>query len=321
MQGTASLSILLLATLVLRLPPEVSAAIRRTPLHIQSTGSGGNIHIESMRMRPYVIVAPGYNPKSWGVRTLHLLCHLMNEIGVPAYLHLPPKSYGTNPLWNGPLATKDHIRDGIVIYPEIEKANPLKARRVVRWLLNRPGYIMGNKIKSGLDDYFVAFSAMMDDTKPTLNLQMPNEGLFHPRDLPTKSGELFYVGKGSERARIPSIEAGRTEVTRTWPSTHPEYAALLRRSEVIYSYDTLSGVNYEATLCGTLCIIIPNGPYTRADIAKGELGLNGIAWGTSEEEIARAKATLPDAYPHYLGVIARQNDGIRAFVEATQNRW
>ncbi len=271
-------------------------------------------------MKPYVIVSPGYTEKSWGVRTLHLLCHLLNGMQVPAFMHFT-KYPATNPAWNTPLAAPNHVRDGIVVYPEIEIANPLKARRVVRWLLSRPGYITGRKFRSGRDDYIVAFSRMMDETKPILNLQTPNEGYFHPNDLPPKSGELFYVGKGKQRARLPEIERGRREITRIWPATHVEYADLLRRSEVVYSYDTLSGVNYEATLCGTLCVIIPNGGYTREDISKGELGLNGIAWGTAPEEIARARRTLPDAYPQYLRVLDRQHEGIRRFVDATQDRW
>jgi O-antigen biosynthesis protein len=270
-------------------------------------------------MRPYVIVAPGYNHKSWGVRTLHLLCHLMNDMGVPAFMHLNHPI--TNPAWRTPTATPDHIRDGIVIYPEIVERNPLRSRRVVRWLLSRPGYITGRPFRAGADDYIVAFSAMMDDTKPILNLQTPNEGLFHPFHLPPKHGELFYVGKGQQAARRPIYEDGRIEITRTWPDSHADYAALLRRSTAVYSYDTLSGVNYEAALCGTLCIIIPNGPYTREDIAKGELGLNGIAWGSAPEEIERARRTLSDAYPRYLEVLARQVDGIQALVEATQHRW
>lgn len=237
-------------------------------------------------MRPYVIVAPGYNHKSWGVRTLHLLCHLMNGMGVPAFMQLNHPI--TNPAWRTPTASPQHVRDGIVIYPEIVEKNPLKARRVVRWLLSRPGYITGRKLKPGPDDYTVAFSRMMDDTKPILNLQTPDEGLFHPFDLPAKHGELFYVGKGLPGDRRPEYEVGRTEITRTWPDTHREYADLLRRSTTIYSYDTLSGVNYEAALCGTLCIIIPNAFYTREDIAKGELGLNGIAAGSSPDGAGRS---------------------------------
>lgn len=270
-------------------------------------------------MRPYVIVAPGYTEKSWGVRTQHLLCHLLNEMGVPAYIHLLRRS-DTNPAWRTPIATRRHVEDGIVVYGELEE-NPLHARRVVRWILNRPGYIDGRVHAFGPDDYVMAFSPMMDDRLPVLNLQISNEGLFHPFDLPEKQGELFYVGKGLAGARRADIEDGRREVTRAWPATHAELADVLRRSRVLYSYDTLSGINYEAALCGTLCVIIPNGPYTREDIAKGELGLNGIAWGTDPEEVARAVRTLPDAYPQYLRVLERQPDGIRAFVEATQGRW
>ena len=271
-------------------------------------------------MKPYVIWSPGYTQKSWGVRTLHLLCHLLNEMGIPAFMELP-RGRETRADWNTPLATGDHVRDGIVIYPEIVKGNPLKARRVVRWLLNRPGYIMGNSMRAGRHDYIMAWSRILDPTKPILNLQISDDGLFHPRDLPEKSGELVYLGKGNPKARRPEIDRGRLEVTRAWPATHTELAALFRRSRAIYSYDTLSGVNYEATLCGTLSIIIPNGPYTRNDLLRGELGLNGIAWGTDPLEIERAIRTLPDAYPIYLDVVARQGDRIRAFVLATQERW
>ncbi|MCP9820991.1 hypothetical protein KBZ18_16040 [Synechococcus sp. Cruz-9H2] len=219
------------------------------------------------------------------------------------------------------MATRDHVRDGIVVYPEIVKGNPLGAKRVVRWLLNRPGYIMGNPMKAGHDDYIVAWSRILDPTKPILNLQISDDGLFNPLALPSKEGELVYLGKGDPKARRPEIDNGRIEVTKSWPTTHVELANLLRHSKVIYSYDTLSGVNYEATLCGTLCVIIPNGPYTKDDIGRGELGLNGIAWGTDPYEIQRAIHTLPDAYTTYLKVLEQQGESVLAFVQATQERW
>jgi hypothetical protein len=271
-------------------------------------------------MRPYLIVSPGYTEKSWGVRTLHQLCHRMNLLGVPAYMVLTG-SAATRSDWQTPPARVRDLRDGIVIYPEIQRENFLGARRVVRWLLNRPGYISGSTFAFGDDEYVVAWSRIIDDTRPILNLQTWNDGLFHPHDLPPKEGELFYVGKGSPLARRPEIEWSRTQVTREWPATHRDLADLLRRSRLVYSYDTLSGLNYEAALCGTVCVIIPNGPYTRDDIAQGELGLNGIAWGTTPDEIDRAWRTLPDAWPRYLAAVAREPDAVRAFVDATQARW
>ncbi len=271
-------------------------------------------------MKPYVIATPGYTEKSWGVRTLHQLCHQLNELEVPAYLALMG-SRATRPDWNTPQARGHHIRDGIVIYPEVVPDNFLRARRVVRWLLNRPGYINGAQIDFGPEDYVVAWSRIIDAHKPILNFQISNDGLFHPHDLPEKQGDLFYLGKGDPQARVPALEQGKTEITREWPEDHRHLADTLRRSRTVLSYDTLSGVNYEATLCGTLCVIIPNGPYTRADLARGELGLNGIAWGTEPEEIDRARRTLPDAWTRYLATIARQPAAVRGFVEATQDRW
>lgn len=271
-------------------------------------------------MRPYVIVAPGYTEKSWGVRTLHQLCHRLNQLGAPAYMMLTNDA-GTRADWTTPPAKVGHVRDGIVVYPEIVSGNFLRARRVVRWLLNRPGYVGRMPAPYGPDDYVVAWSRIIDHRLPILNIQIANDGLFHPEDLPSKDGELFYVGKGSRFARRPEIERTRVEVTREWPATHHDLAALLRRSRALYSYDTLSGINYEATLCGTLCVILPNGPYAREDIARGELGMNGIAWGDAPDEIARARRTLPDAWPAYLAAVARESEDVRAFIDATQARW
>lgn len=271
-------------------------------------------------MRPYVIVSPGYTEKSWGIRTLHQLCHRLNLLGVPAFMLLSGTG-ATRSDWKTPPAKVRHLRDAIVVYPEIVCENFLRAARVVRWLLNRPGYIGGTWSPLAADEYTVAWSPIIDETLPVLNLQLWNDGTFHPHDLPGKEGELFYVGKGSRLARRPEIERARTEVTREWPATHRDLAALLRLSRVLYSYDTLSGLNYEATLCGTSCVIIPNGPYTRGDLARGELGLNGIAWGSSPGEMDRARRTLPDAWQAYLGAVAREPDAVRAFVEATQARW
>jgi hypothetical protein len=271
-------------------------------------------------MRPYVILTPGYTEKSWGVRTLHLLCHRLNQMGVPAFLAFT-RSSATRPDWTTPEARIRHLRDGIVVYPEVVSNNVLGARRVVRWLLNRPGYINGAAIDYGAGDYVMAWSRIVDDTKPILNLQISNDGLFHPHDLPEKEGELFWVGKGEREARIPELERGKTQITREWPQDHRGLADLLRRTRTVYSYDTLSGLNYEATLCGAVCVIVPNGRYTRDDIAKGELGLHGIAWGTAPEEIARARRTLPDAWPTYLAALAREPAALREFVTATQDRW
>jgi len=230
-------------------------------------------------MRPYLIVAPGYRHQSNGVRVMHYLCHRLNQMDVPAFIVLCDGNQTLNPNWKTPLATQDHLQDGIVVYPEIISDNPLRSPRVVRWLLNRPGYITGQQINFMPDDYVVTFSSIIDPTKPVFQISTPLHELFNPHFLPAKTEQLYYVGKGDPSQRVPTMELFKTEITRTWPSTQHELADLLRRARVLFTYDTLSSLNLEATLCGTLVVVIPTAPYTRADLERSEYGMNGIAWG------------------------------------------
>lgn len=77
----------------------------------------------------------------------------MNLMKVPAYPTFYEKSTATHPDWHTPLARDEHVQDGIVIYPEIIPDNPLRSRRVVRWLLNRPGYVLGQPMNYSAEDY------------------------------------------------------------------------------------------------------------------------------------------------------------------------
>ena len=98
--------------------------------------------------QPYYIVAPAYDHRSAGVRLLHQLCSLLNQMGREAYI----SSHVRGPeLWTPPLSDAvklAHYQAGkkpIVIYPEVVKGTPWQLGQPVRLVLNVPGHLGGDK--------------------------------------------------------------------------------------------------------------------------------------------------------------------------------
>src|SRR5439155_5957130 len=126
----------------------------------------------------FYVDAPDYTYMHSGVRCLHLLCHHLNRLGYRAYVG----TQVTHPDLNTPHADasmldqfrKDGLTD-IVIYPEVVAGNPLKAKQVVRYLLNKPGYFTGVGMETyGTDDFYVHFAdEFAPPGKNSLRLRIP----------------------------------------------------------------------------------------------------------------------------------------------------
>ena len=113
---------------------------------------------------PYYIVTPRYIRTSAGVKALHLLCHSLNRVGQEAHLVIYPawvNSDVVNPGLLTPLLTMAaidrHKASGvspIVVYPETVRGNPLGVGTIVRYLLNFPGLLGGEKAYPAQDMVF-----------------------------------------------------------------------------------------------------------------------------------------------------------------------
>ena len=262
----------------------------------------------------FVIVTPGYQQASGGIVALHNLCHRLNRLGRRAVLCPLDEGFQRREGWDTPLAIRADLDDAVVVYPEIIAGNPLQADRVVRWLLNRPGYISGQSMQEEPTDLIVSYSASIDPDRPLLSLPVIDPSIYFPKDVPG-SGSLLWVGKGTGRTSMDL--SGCREITRTWPATKADLAAVLRGADVLYSLDSLSAVNVEATLCGTPVVLFPDASWDRDALTRYEGGTAGFAWpgeGSGSDELAAARTAVLDAYPAYLQRLSGVDQGVAEFV-------
>ena len=281
----------------------------------------------SVPRRPYYIDAPAYRRTSAGIRVLHLLCHALNSIGEEAYLY-PTE---TNPALNTPLVTPELIerhkaasREPIVVYPEVVPGNPRKAASVVRYVLNRAGLLGGDSVYADTELIFgFGLNALPDGAAPQNILFLPpiDTAIFNNQDNPydhQRSGTLLYPGRHQAAlSQYPQLAAEATLITYSWPESHEALAELLRRSEVVYCFES-TAIAAEAALCGCPAVILPSPFFNGVALSEAEIGRNGIALNDSPEEVAFAQRTVGKMWDAYQAAETRFWSQLDHFVATTQ---
>lgn len=227
----------------------------------------------------FVIAAPVYNPKSAGTVVLHELCDALNKRGYQAALRFvtvnglalsnQPECYGPNLKWyalSGEEELQQFIDEGIVIYPEIISGNPLRAPRVVRYMLNNEGALSGRKINPSESDYIMAFSECYHpNPHVVLNKPCHYDGFNTLNTVPTlqRGMDLTYIGKNEDAGCY--ILPNSVELTREWPKNKAELAVLLKNTRYFYTWDYCTQTVVDAMLCGAIPIYMSVAPYRSFD--------------------------------------------------------
>lgn len=283
----------------------------------------------SVKRAPYYIVAPRYTRFSAGVCCLHLLCHWLNRKGERAYLALYP--IGETPETNSdlltPLLTSEiidyHYKLGIspvVVYPEVVKGNPLKADCVVRWVLNFPGLLGGDKTYDKNELIFGYSKVLADavgENLPILHMAVVNEDIFKPDTTPRpRKGAAFYVKK--YKGKVFGVPEGAIEITsgQRGSQTPDEIAEIFRSVENFYVFENTALVA-EAVLCGCPVICMVN-EWFEKPIAHDELGMDGIAWGNDPAEVRRARESVHKATLNYRKLAEKFFVQLERFRELSQ---
>ena len=191
----------------------------------------------------------------------------------------------------------------IAVYPETIVDNPLEARHVARWVLNRPGLLGGREVYDDSELVFNYCNAFEPYIKNRIDgkLYMPtiDEEIFFcdENDHTPRGLECFYIGKSTwKEGYIDPTQA--FEITRGTPAKK-ELGKLFRASRMLYCFDNSTILAYEAILCGCPVTIIPDGTQSREDYERLELGMDGIAWGMEERDqvqvdVAKLRAPRQD---------------------------
>jgi len=191
-----------------------------------------------MTKAPYIIMAPPYRNSSAGVRALYELRRHLEERGYEAKIfqggNAPPNA--------------------IVVYPETVTGNPMKGSVVVRYVLNYPGLLGGEKEYDSKDIIFTYASTFYPDV-PVLTIPVI-EDFFYDKGLP-RSGGCFWIGKGAGLVEEIPETKGLVEITPDWPDNREQLAALFNTMEVFYSYDDCTALVTEAERCGCRVVVIP----------------------------------------------------------------
>ena len=185
--------------------------------------------------RRYVIYAPFYRHNSAGIRVMYDLQKWLILAGYDAIVIAAINGY-----------TTEQFSEDIVIYPEVVTGNPLRAKRVVRYVLNVPGKLGGTKHYAP-HELLVAYNDLLAEHADGRVLNVPTiESFFCKTDAP-KTKSAVYVGKGKDLGLHPTE---CVYFTRDFPSTRRGVAALLKQVSTLYTYDNFTAIAAEALLCG-----------------------------------------------------------------------
>lgn len=259
----------------------------------------------------FVIYSPSFNEGVGGSIVLHRLCDLLNKVGARAYLYpIRPyfdmrnpvastknaiyhfaygkSSFKTFPGFNTPIASFFDSANAIVVYPEVIHGNPLGARRVVRWLLHKPGF-HNEVIGYGAKDVLFYFQEAFNEHE--LNLTVGGElQVFHVRtdiykrtNYGQRSGTCYMLRKGKGRPIAHEL----TNSILIDDLSHEETAKIFNQSESFISYDMYTMYSQYAALCGCVSIVVPEEGLSKA-AWQPEEGLRlGISYGFDEADWAR----------------------------------
>jgi hypothetical protein len=237
------------------------------------------------RTAPKIVIhAPDFTHLNSGVRCLHLLCNRLNQLGIRSAVTSGIVAPGSRT----PRIAEQRIRRqpslldrSIVIYPEVTAGNPLLARNVVRYLLNKPGFFTGSGLEAfGRSDYFIHFA---DEFLPSglssrlVRLPLVDTKVFvAPRTAAGRHGFIVYADRYKPDTRtFPGWANPLIAVSRDNARTPPDMARLYRTSRALIAGERTAALT-EALHCHCPVILLTQNALEQLSRFKGHGALSGF---------------------------------------------
>ncbi len=273
------------------------------------------------RRYPIYVDAPPYDVRSGGSRAINLLASHLTRLGYEAYVITRPPD-GT-PILPGVRFLDSEIRNAhkqagrepIAVYPEVVVGNPIGAPFVVRFLLNKPGYLVpGAELSYGAQDLYVCFDlGYAPAGRPAFDLYIPlvDKSVYFPPAAgePRKGFVIFSHHEKSELSALPDWIDPIVEVSMDAPRSHEELAEIYRSAIAMVTRERSAAI-FEALCCGCPVIGLPNGSFTEATYQR-RFGGAGLVWGLDQDQLAQASVNTKQFEGMYEALDANLDDRVR----------
>ena len=279
-----------------------------------------------MPQSTFVILSPPYDENNGGAIALHKLCFEINRLGHKAYLfpYFSGAQYDTedpalfqknieltrrhlttftvNAAIHSDVIGTDNLDliaqrdDIIVVYPEIIAGNPLKGRKVVRWLMHDAGFFTGKVYFRPGEIYFcydqdtkrvqIPGSRMSDNLLTTIHIPFENYNLEAVAE--NRTGTAFCIRKGKGK----TLQHGLEDSVMIDGLPHWQVAEIFKRVRQFISYDSRTFYSRLAVLCGCDSIVIPDPGVSEEEWMPDPEARFGVAYGF--ENLEKARQSAPD---------------------------
>lgn len=240
-----------------------------------------------------VIYSPSYEESSGGITVLHKLCDLLIQEGFNAGFYVEvgsPFYVNSGYRYNKFNSSEIDPEQDLVLYPEIILGNPLKANKVVRYIMNVGHVTLGRMHTWSDTDKWIYYSEKFyDGIRPKTILNISDSKLEYFKDYKAERPykECFTFRKAHDNLSNIDVIHQPDAIELGFNMSDEYLINLFNVCERFYCYDTESYLNVLASLCGCDSIVVPT-KTSKRDEVMGQLAFKyGVAYGVEEVEQAR----------------------------------